>query len=175
MSLPQIYFSLVITLFIETGIYMILKHRDIKLLLVVSLMNVILNPIMNFVLMDIISNDTAYYIFLVIYEIFTTLVESLIIYLFMRFKYFKILIFAIIANAASFLVGLLFGPVYETQTLLKIMSLVFTLGYLAIYTTTLAFFMHTHKNDGESDSTPDEEYEADEQYYRENIEDYRNR
>ena len=64
MPVLSILFSLAITLSIETGIYMILKHRDLKLLLVVSLMNLALNPTMNILLIYVIKGEVAYWVFL---------------------------------------------------------------------------------------------------------------
>ena len=46
MFILSLIFPLAVTLVIETGVYMILKHRDLKLFLVVSMMNLILNPTM---------------------------------------------------------------------------------------------------------------------------------
>ena len=105
-----ILFPLSLTLLIETIIYMFLKWGDIKLFVVASVANIVLNTTMNLILLSI-TDATAYYIVLISYEIGTTLVEALIITLFMRFKFWKTLLFAVLANGVSYLVGLLLQPV----------------------------------------------------------------
>lgn len=133
MLILSIIFPLALTLVIETGLYMILKHRDLKLFLVVSIMNVVLNPIMNLILIHFGDTQLKYWLILSIGEISTTLIESLIVFMFMRFKYLKILLFAFIANAASFLIGLVLQPLFENKVLLTIIAIVLLLGYIAIY------------------------------------------
>ena len=128
-----VIFPLITTLLLETGIYMILKHRDLKLFFVVSIMNLVLNPTMNFILIIFGKDHLSYWLILGIGEVLTTLIESLIVFLFMRFKYLKILLFAVIANAVSFLVGLALDPVYDYQTALIVLMIVFALGYLVTY------------------------------------------
>lgn len=137
----SIIFPLAVTLTIETGLYMILKHRDLKLFLIVGIMNLILNPIMNIVLLLYGNTQLKYWIILILGEIFTTLIESLIVFLFMRFRYFKILLFAFIANLGSFLVGLALEPLFGNKTLLIIVTIIFIVCYIAIYLVVLiAFF-----------------------------------
>lgn len=156
MPVVSILFSLAITLFIETGIYMILKHRDLKLLLVVSVMNLLLNPAMNIVFYFAIPDEKTYWIALAIAEVSTTLIESLIVFLFMRFKYPRTLLFAFLANVASLATGLLLRPVYETKTTIIVLTSLFFLGYLFTYLFVLISFIHTHRDDRNSDSGTDE-------------------
>ena len=152
MPLISVLFSLSITLLIETGIYMILKHRDLKLLLIVSLLNLVLNPAMNLIVFYFAKDEVTYWVILSIYEVMTTLVESLVIFLLMKFKYLKTLLFALLANASSFLIGLLLRPVYETKTTVIVLTLLFFLGYLFIYLFDLISFVHTnHDNDWDND------------------------
>lgn len=135
-----ILFPLVITLSIETGIYMILKHRDMKLFVVVSLMNVVLNISMNIVLTKCIHGEFYYYLFLVIFEIATTMIESLIVWFFMKFKYLKTLLFAAIANAASLAVGLSLSFAYDTKITIIVLTSLFFAIYLATYIVVLVSF-----------------------------------
>lgn len=141
MLILSIIFPLAATLIIETGLYMILKHRDLKLFLVVGMMNAILNPTMNLLIIHFGDTQFKYWLILSIGEVLTTLIESLIVFLFMRFKYLKILLFAFIANLASFLIGFLFEPVYDNKTLLVILTIVFLLIYLIIYIFVLISFL----------------------------------
>ena len=139
-----VIFPLITTLVLETGIYMILKHRDLKLFFVVSIMNLLLNPTMNFILIIFGKDHLSYWLILSIGEVLTTLIESLIIYLFMKFKYLMILLFAVIANAASFVAGLLLDPIYDYNVVLIIVMVVFSLGYLATYF--VVFWSYLKKN-----------------------------
>lgn len=156
MPFISILFSLSITLFFETGIYMILKHRDIKLLLIVSVMNLILNPAMNIIFYYAIPDEKTYWLALIIAEIMTTLIESVIVFLLMRFKYPKTLLFAFIANATSLAIGLLLRPVYETKTTIIVLTSLFFLGYLFTYIFVLVSFTRRHNNDRNSDRSTDE-------------------
>lgn len=151
-TILAILFPLTITLFIETGIYMILKHRDLKLFLVVSLMNLILNPAMNIIFYFAIPDEKTYWLALAIAEISTTLIESLIVFLFMKIKYPKVLLFAFLANAASLVVGLLLRPVFETRTTIIVLTSLFFLGYLFIYIFILVSFVRQNKDKLDNDS-----------------------
>ena len=134
-----ILFPLSLTLLIETIIYMFLKWGDIKLFVVASFANIVLNTTMNLILLSI-TDATAYYILLISYEIGTTLVEALIITLFMHFKFWKTLLFAVLANGVSYLVGLLLQPVYQTRTTIIVLTIVFLALYLAFEVVTIIFY-----------------------------------
>ena len=140
----QILFPLAITLAIETPIYLLLKWRDLKLFVIVSVLNILLNVTMNISLMFI-SDVTAYYAVLISYEIITTLVESLIIFLLMKFKYWKVLLFAIAANIASFLVGYFLQPVYQTKITIIVLTVIFLFAYLFVEILTLISFSSSRK------------------------------
>lgn len=144
----EIIFPLSITLAIETPIYLLLKWRDLKLFIVISILNLVLNPTMNIIL-GYMPNHTAYYATLISYEIMTTLVESLVIFLFMRFKYWKVLLFAMIANGASFLMGYLLRPVYQTKITIVVLTVIFLLVFLFFEVLTLLSYM---KRDRDSDN-----------------------
>ena len=140
-----ILFPLVTTLLFETGIYMILKHRDLKLFLVASIMNLILNLAMNLTLTYLGDTPSKYWLILGIGEVLTTLIESIVVYLFMRFKYLKILLIAVIANVTSFLVGLAVDPLYDNLIALIIVLILFMLGYLATYLVVFLDFIKKNK------------------------------
>lgn len=137
-----ILFPLSLTLLIETVIYMFLKWGDIKLFLVVSIANLVLNTTMNFILLSI-SDINTYNIVLISYEIGTTLVEALIIFLFMRFKFWKVLLFAIAANGASFLMGFLLRDVYQTRTTIIVLTIIFFALFLVFEAAMI--FIHSRK------------------------------
>ena len=128
----NILFPLSITLMIETGIYMIIKHRDMKLFIVVSLLNLILNPLMN-VLLSWCIKEEYYWLFLSVFEIFTTLIESLVIWLFIKNKYLRILLFAILANSVSFGVGVALSFAFQTKITIIVLTSLFFAIYLVTY------------------------------------------
>ena len=146
MFILSILFSLAITLCVETYIYLLLKWRSLKLLIVVSLANLILNPLMNTILYYFADNQYTYWLILSIYEVGTVFIESSIIFLTMRFKYFKILLIAFIANLASFLIGLALSPVYENYVITIVLTVLFLLGYLFIYFLTIGFYLQKQKD-----------------------------
>lgn len=141
----SIIFPLAVTLVIETGLYMILKHRDLKLFLVVGVMNLVLNTTMNIVLLLCVDTQLKYRLILIIGEVSTTFIESLIVYLFMRFKYLKILLFAVIANLGSLLVGLALEPLFGNKTFLIIATIIFLTCYIAIYLVVLISFFKKNR------------------------------
>ena len=134
---------------------MILKHRNMKLFIVVSLLNLLLNPAMNIGL-SYINDKTIYWIVLSISEVTTTLIESLVIYLVMRFKYLRVLLFAFIANATSFVIGLSLSFLYQTKIAAIIVSsllfgvYLFTYGFILL---TMLINKRNSQNDGEDNQT----------------------
>ena len=128
----NILFPLSITLMIETGIYMIIKHRDMKLFIVVSLLNLILNPLMN-VLLSWCIKEEYYWLFLSVFEIFTTLIESLVIWVLIKNKYLRILLFAILANSVSFGVGVALSFAFQTKITIIVLTSLFFAIYLVTY------------------------------------------
>lgn len=138
-----ILFPLSLTLLIETVIYMFLKWGDLKLFIVVSIANIVLNTTMNLILFSI-RDATVYYIFLFSYEIGTTLLEALLIFLLMRFKFPKILLFAIAANLASYLMGFAFKGIYQTKVTIIVVTLVLFALYIGFEIFTIIY--HLKKN-----------------------------
>lgn len=143
----NIILPLAITLTLETGIFMILKHRDLKLFIVVSIMNIILNPLMN-ISLSYVTNKTVYWITLSLAEVLTTFIESLIVYFFLKEKYLKVLLFSFIANATSFIVGLIltFTPIYQTKIASIVVCSLFVSVYLFSYVFTLVSFISHYRN-----------------------------
>ena len=137
-----ILFPLSLTLLIETVIYMFLKWGDIKLFLVVAISNLVLNTTMNFILLGI-TDVNIYYAVLISYEIGTTLIEALIIFLFIRFKFWKTLLFAVLANGASFLMGFLLKDVYQTRTTIIVLTIIFFVLFLTFEI--VMIFIHSRK------------------------------
>lgn len=144
---------LFITLALETGVYMILKHRDLKLFIVISIMNLVLNLSMNIGL-SFIKDNTIYWIALSISEVATIFIESVVVYLFMKFKYLKVLLFAFLANLLSFIVGLLITPIYQTKIAAIVVCALFIGLYLVCFGLAFSSFMLNHINhDDRGDTT----------------------
>lgn len=151
---------LAITLALETGIYMILKHRDLKLFIVASIMNLVLNLSMNIGLYFI-KDETIYWVILSISEVSTVMIESLIVYLFTRIKYLKVLLFAFLANLTSFSVGLLITPIYQTKIAAIVVCSLFFVIYLITFGFAFSSFMFHHiDHDNRGDSTGDHQGES---------------
>ena len=148
----EILFPLSVTLAIEVPIYLLLKWRDLKLFIVASVLNLILNPLMNYALYYIQAIIPNYYIALISLEIMTTLIESLVIFLFMRIKYWKVLLFAVAANSASLLVGYLLQPAYRTKITIIVLMVIFLSFFLFIEVLTILSFAKNNANRHTSDN-----------------------
>ena len=68
------------------------------------------------------------------------MIESLIVWFFMKFKYLKTLLFAAIANAASLAVGLSLSFAYDTKITIIVLTSLFFAIYLATYIVVLVSF-----------------------------------
>ena len=141
--LLSIPFALLLTLVIEVPIYMILKWGNLKLFIVASVMNLVLNTLMNLIL----YNSGNYWLELALFEIATTLIESLIVFLFCRFKYWKCLLYATIANGASLLIGLLIYPIYQTYVLLIVATVILFIAFLIFEIYTVIHFIGEQEKD----------------------------
>lgn len=120
----NIIVSLLVTLSIETFIYMFLDNKSLKLFITVLAMNIVLNLSMN-ISMLFIHPESMWYVALVIWEISTTVIESLIIKFINKYKYWKSILFAFLANATSLLVGILLWPLEKEKTTIIILIIVF--------------------------------------------------
>ena len=149
----NILLPLSITLAIETGIYMILKHKDFKLLILVTILNLILNTGMN-VGLSYISDTKTHWIVLTACEIATIGIESLVIFLVMKIKYPKVLLFSFIANASSFLIGwsLSLTGIYQTKIAAPLVcSLFFTVHlftFVFVLVSTIIAYRDRNDNGG---------------------------
>ena len=153
----RILLPLFITRAVETAIYMFLKPKDLKLFIVVSVMNLFLNMGMNIGL-SFIDKQDLYWIVLSSSEVATILIESVIVFLFIKEKYPKVLLFSCIANAASFLIGFLLSltPIYQTKIAAILVCLLFVVIYLVIYFLVLSMAALRYRNRN-NDSGRDEQ------------------
>ena len=128
----SIVIALMITLAIEVNIFIFLKRDNIFLWLVASIMNVILNVGMN-VLLYFMPTTFWYWFTLSVYEIATLIIEGLIIFLIFKYKFFKCLLVSLIANIASFLVGLIINQftlnLWLQITLISVFMILYFVGF----------------------------------------------
>ena len=124
----EIILALAITLAIEVNLYMILDYKNLKLFVVVSIINIITNSSMNLILLTI-RSDFYYYLILSIFEVGVVFLEALVVTLILKYKYTSSLLFSFIANTSSFLVGLLINQIVKTNTAMIIAIIIFMVIY----------------------------------------------
>ena len=121
-----------LTLAIETPIYLILRWRDLKLFIICSALNMALNPTMNILLTYIIPEE-HYMLSLVLLEVATIIVETIIICTICKTDVINTFSFAVLANGASLIVGLLSEAIYQTKVTIIVVTIVLSLSYLAFF------------------------------------------
>ena len=126
----EIILALAITIAIEVNLYMILDYKNLKLFVVVSIINIITNSSMNLILLST-RSDFYYYLILSIFEVSVVFLEALVVTLILKYKYTSSLLFSFIANTSSFLVGLLINQIVKTNTAVIIAIIVFMIIYFA--------------------------------------------
>lgn len=124
----EIILALAITLAIEVNLYMILDYKNLKLFVVVSIVNIITNSSMNLILLST-RSDFYYYLILSIFEVGVVFLEALVVTLILKYKYTSSLLFSFIANTSSFLVGLLINQIVKTNTAMIIAIIIFMVIY----------------------------------------------
>ena len=124
----EIILALAITLAIEVNLYMILDYKNLKLFIVVSIINITTNSSMNLILLTT-RNDFYYYLILSIFEVGVVFLEALVVTIILKYKYTSSLLFSLIANVSSFLMGLLINQIVKTNTAVIIAIIVFMVIY----------------------------------------------
>ena len=124
----EIILALAITLAIEVNLYMILDYKNLKLFIVVSIINIITNSSMNLILLTT-RNDFYYYLILSIFEVSVVFLEALVVTIILKYKYTSSLLFSLIVNVSSFLMGLLINQIVKTNTAVIIAIIVFMVIY----------------------------------------------
>ena len=124
----EIILALTITLAIEVNLYMILDYKNLKLFIVVSIINITTNSSMNLILLTT-RNDFYYYLILSIFEVSVVFLEALVVTIILKYKYTSSLLFSLIANVSSFLMGLLINQIVKTNTAVIIAIIVFMVIY----------------------------------------------
>ena len=125
----EIILALMITLAIEVNIYIFLDRKNIFLWLTATIMNFILNVGMN-ILLYYMPTEFWYWFTLWVYEILTFIIEGFVIFFIFKYRLVKCLLVALIANASSFLVGLLINHFNPNDIAKIILLIVFSIIYL---------------------------------------------
>ena len=110
--------------------------------------------------LSFVNDNKLYWIILACSEVATTLIEGFALSLIMKEKIKKMLLLSLIANAASFLVGLAFFPtsIYQTRIAIIVVSAAFLAIYLFNYFFVFTMFVrHYREKDNKANRNSDEE------------------
>ena len=131
----EILLALAITLAVEVNLFMLLDYKNLKLFILVSIINIVTNITMNVILL-LANNDALYYIILSLFEGGVIFLEAFFVFLFLKYKYTRCLFFSLIANVTSFLVGLLINQFTLNETT----KLILSISFLTVYFIGLTIF-----------------------------------
>ena len=132
----EIILALAITLAIEVNLFMLLDYKNLKLFILVTIINIISNVSMNLILLAV-PYGIWYYTVLAIYEVGVVFLEAFFVTLLLKYIYTSALLFSLIANFSSFLIGLLINQIVKTQIAMIITTIIFMVIYFvgfAIFT-----------------------------------------
>ena len=135
----DILLALSITLMVELLIISLFFFKDIKVFISLSLANIALNLTMN-LLIRLMSNDFAYYLFLVLFEIGTVIVEALVLIFICKKSVIKSLLISLLANSSSLSVGLLINSFNPDNKTKMILFITFVVIYTIIFAVNLSFY-----------------------------------
>ena len=124
----DITLALFITLAVEMLIMTVFFFKDIKVLISLSLANIILNVGMN-LLIGLMPNEIAYYLFLSLFEVNTFVAEALILIFFCKKPPLKSFLVSLLANALSLGVGLLINACHIDIKTKMILIITFAVVY----------------------------------------------
>lgn len=142
----DILLALSITLMVELLIISLFFFKDIKVFISLSLANIVLNLTMN-LLIRLMSNDFAYYLFLVLFEIGTVVVEALVLIFICKKSVIKSLLISLLANSSSLSVGLLINSFNPDNKTKMILFITFVVIYTIIFAVNLSFYFLDKKGD----------------------------
>ena len=125
----NIILALMITLAIEVNIYIFLDKKNIFLWLTATIMNIVLNVSMN-LLVYLVQSEYGQILYYICFEIGTFIVEALIIFFIFKYNIWKCFLFALIANVASLIIGLLMNRWVVQDITKTILLMVFGIIYL---------------------------------------------
>lgn len=150
-QLPFILFALAVTLFVETIIYYLVIDRTKKLLVTISVMNILFNLSMNLLLM-LAPNVDIYYLMLLIFEVVTLLAEALVLTLVLKLSYKKALSFSFVANFLSFVFGTSFYSLGFIDEIKGPSWWTLVLSYIIVISLYGLLFLFTHHNNNDNNN-----------------------
>ena len=106
--LYNIIISLVFTIFIELVVSIFCGIRNKKDIMFIIIINIITNPITEFINL-LIKDSSLHYWVIIIIEIIVIIVEYLFFKKFLKEKNINLLYLAIINNLSSYIIGLMFN------------------------------------------------------------------
>jgi len=107
MYLLYIFIGLILTIVVETSLFVIFGFKDKKFILICVILNIITNLLINFILYCIIKIDSsAFIVWEIILEIVVALVEVVTYQIIYR-KQYVLIPLSIAANALSFFLGII--------------------------------------------------------------------
>ena len=136
----NILLALFITLAVELLIVTIFFFKDLKVLISLSVANIVLNITMN-LLIGLMPSTFTYYLFLILFEVFTTAVEALILIFICKKPLFKSCIVSLLANSGSLAIGLLvniLNPDIKTKVILIV---TFGVIYAIVVAVNVSFYI----------------------------------
>lgn len=128
------------TLMIEPIVFSLINKFDLKIFLISTASNIVLNTTMNVLYMKVIGPDAAG-VFLFYFEIFTTFAEALLITFICKQKFGKCFLFSMAANVAS----CFFGLVINSLLLLPLVIIIINFLVYLIFLTLILFYNSNNK------------------------------
>ncbi len=136
----DIILSLSITLAFELGITTIFFFKDMRVLVVLSIANIVLNVTMNLSI-QLMPNALGYYLFLGFYELFTTAIEIIILIFICKKPVRKSILVSVCANVTSLGVGIIINQCNPDEKTKMILTLIFAFIYSVIVAINLSFYL----------------------------------
>ena len=142
----DIILALSITLAIELLVIFLFFFKDIKTFIIMSVANIILNVTMNMII-QLMPSDFWYYFFLVVFEIFTFIVEALILFFICKKPLKKSFLVSLIANVTSLGVGLLINYFNVDYKIKVALIIIFSIIYATFAAINANFYILDKKQD----------------------------
>ena len=142
----DVLLALFITLAVELSIISLFFFKDIRVFFSLSIANIVLNLTMN-LLIRLMPNDFAYYLFLVLFEIGVVILEALVLIFICKKSVIRSLLISLLANASSLSIGLLINSFNPDNKTKMILFITFAVIYTAVLAVNMSFYFLDKKED----------------------------
>lgn len=142
----DILLALFVTLGSELLVLSVFFFKDIKVLITMSVTNIVLNVTMN-LLIGFMPTETAYYVFLVLFEIGTVALEALVLIFLNKKPIVKSISASLLANSLSLGIGMLINHSKTDIKTKTILIIIFVVMYAAVIAANLCFYLLDKKKD----------------------------